>query len=351
MKNNILLYITFILFFISCKENKKEEFTDDDYKAFAANIMSQPKFYGEDIVKKITDTDFKIKTYYYDTRVIYAFIDKKLFDTQIKKFVIDIDSINIGQISGNSIWLGNHYINDSNQVLFKTDAKNLNIDRQKPIQIKFKDATYTTNLEDIHAFINMDNLIKGGIYAVDKKGVALVSHGSAVAKNDIKSLKDFALKLTEHAKTNEEKAQILLDFVTLEIEYNFDEAYAFLETIKRPNEILFTKNSDCSGKSILYASLLQQVGIDWCLAYYYRHINVGIAGNFNPKNPVKFNFKNKEYFIAETTAPASKIGEDEFKSKLNAQFIEYVHNPNRDKYIYNYKTKEPLEYATKTVVE
>lgn len=351
MKKIIACTILIATLIVSCKEKNKETYTDDDYKIFAATIMSQPKFYGNNIVKLLTGSDIKIKTVLYDKKTIYASIDKKSYANEIKKFVLNIDSVVVGQISGNSIWLGNFYINDSNQVLFKTPIRNLNIDRHKPIEINYTNATYTTNLEEIHCFIKMDNLIKGGIYAVDEKGVLIISHGSAVAKKNTESLKRFVEELTKNAKTNEEKAQKLLDFVTLEIEYNFDEAYGELETIKRPNEVLLTHNSDCSGKSILYASLLQQIDIDWCLVYYNKHLAVGVAGNFNPKKTAKINFKNKYYYIAETTAPLAKIGEDEYQSQLNAQFAQYVHNPNRDKYIYNYKTKKKLEYATKKVVE
>ena len=64
------------------------------------------------------------------------------------------------------------------------------------------------------------------------------------------------------ANNREAKIQRLVDFVSNEIQYDYSEAVGGRETLKRPNEVLFTRSGDCSNKTILLASLLEQIGED-----------------------------------------------------------------------------------------
>jgi len=66
--------------------------------------------------------------------------------------------------------------------------------------------------------------------------------------------------------------------------YNYSEAYEHAKVLKRPNEVLMTGNSDCSGLTILYASLLEQTEADYRLVYAPEHTTVAVAGNFPARN-------------------------------------------------------------------
>jgi len=79
-------------------------------------------------------------------------------------------------------------------------------------------------------------------------------------------------------------AQRLLDFVTEELDYDPSDAISGIEVLKRPNEVLMTKSSDCSGKVILYASLLEQTNIDYRLVYFDGHIAVAVEGEYGNRN-------------------------------------------------------------------
>lgn len=121
------------------------------------------------------------------------------------------------------------------------------------------------------------------------------------------------------------------------------EATSGYETIKRPDEILFTRNSDCSGKTILYASLLQQIDCKWCILYYDRHVCIGVAGKFQPENPAKISLDGETYYIAEITAPGTRIGEYCWEN-MKVEDVEFYQIPESGKEIIDYKTKQPLEF-------
>jgi transglutaminase-like putative cysteine protease len=148
-----------------------------------------------------------------------------------------------------------------NQVLrysFEMNARNLKIDTSKVIETKYNNATYHITIPQMVDFVTMKSNLRGGAFAVTPNGQTMISHGVAVAIKGEPSLSDLVNQLTDKTTSVEVNAQKLLDFVTNEIEYSNAEATSGGETIKRPDEILFTRNSDCSGKTILYASLLQQ---------------------------------------------------------------------------------------------
>lgn len=333
-----LLYTFILLLFASCNNKEKEKpLTYEDYQLHATNMIAQPRFSGDSMLYKMTGADAELERFYVDTKkIIFSCLYTKLDDV-LNKLAIHKDSVIVNRPLEEKL-------EQDARVSFEMNVRNFKIDTSKIIEIKYNHAIYKITIPQIVDFVTMKSNLRGGAFAVTPIGQTMISHGVAVAKKGEPSLTDLVNQLTDKTKSDEVNAQKLLDFVSNEIEYSTDEATNGGETIKRPDEILFTRNSDCSGKTILYASLLQQINAKWCILYYDKHVCIGVAGNFKPKNTSRISIDGVEYYIAETTAPNAKIGEDYWEGKLAADYLEFYHIPESGVDIIDYQTKKPLEF-------
>ncbi|MCB9032611.1 MAG: transglutaminase family protein [Chitinophagales bacterium] len=347
MFNKFLAIVFVCLSIIACKQEKTKQYSHYEYQMEAAAIMRQPKFYGDSIVSNLLGVNFQVLKVDYPNNAFYFSCSRKDFNTIAQKAFLHKDSIDFGDESGDYIWYGNLYILKEDKYLCRTSISNLNIDTAKLITSKFSNnIIYKINLAQIVTSIDMENQLRGGIFCITEDDNYIVNHSPPVIVKGEPTISKLAQAITKNKITFEDKVQALLDFVSYDIDYNFEEGYGNKEVIKRPCEILLTKNSDCSGKAILFASLLQQIDADWCFLYYPKHITVGVVGNFKTKHPITVNLKGKTYFIAETTDPMSIIGDEKFKSQLKKENIIYYQLPQKSDEIFNYKTKKPLPFVT-----
>ena len=87
---------------------------------------------------------------------------------------------------------------------------------------------------------------------------------------------------------------------------------------------------DCSSKSILLASLLEQINEDYLLVYYKDHITVAVRkGKFPNNNGLTFMREGETWLIAEATVPGFQIGETIVENKLIFKDVEYVQRPDK----------------------
>jgi hypothetical protein len=333
-----LFYIFVFFSFASCNNKEKEKpLTYEDYQYHAANMMAQPTFYGDSLLYKMTGADANLEMFYVDTKKIIFSCDKDNLNDVFSKLAINKDSIVIKQPNETKS-------QSDTKTFFEMTVSNLKIDTNKIIETKYNNSTYHITIPQMVDFVTMKSNLRGGAFAVTPDGETMISHGVAVSIKGEKSLTNLVNQLVDKTKSIELSAQTLLDFVTNEIEYSDAEATSGSETIKRPDEILFTRNSDCSGKTILYASLLQQTKAKWCILYYEKHVCVGVAGNFQTKNTSKISIDGIDYYLAETTAPNAKIGEDYWNGKLQSDYLEFYQIPENGADIIDYQTKLPLEF-------
>ncbi len=346
MKNTLLL-VTLALFY-AC--SKQEKMTEDPYAKMqmeAVNLIAQPTFSGDYMFYKLTSARAVLERYYVDTKQLYFTCDTADFNaSNLDKFVINRDSVTRAKEENGVLVLEDKRYNDPGRAFFKMSVSNFKIDSNRVIETKYEnDIKYRITLPQILDFTYLRSALGGGAIALTENNTHFMNHGSVVAKTGEPSLKDLVAQLTKDILTQEQKAQKLLDFVTKQIEYNKDEAESGYETIKRPDEVLFTKNSDCSGKTILYASLLQQLNIKWCLFYFEKHVCVGVAGNFTGNNQLKFKLKNTDYYLAEITDPNAIIGYDSWQGEMNEGNLEYYQVSETGSDIFDYQTNKPLDFV------
>jgi len=70
-----ILYILILLLFASCNNKEKEKpLIYEDYQYHAANMIAQPKFYGDSLLYKMTGADAHLEMFYVDTKKFFFFV-------------------------------------------------------------------------------------------------------------------------------------------------------------------------------------------------------------------------------------------------------------------------------------
>jgi len=339
----------------------------EDLQDSVLSYLGQPDFSGEGFWQKLSNTKTEIEIIDIPEGNIYFSISTKDYNIRMLNLIcVDSEKIKFGkaekskdfafsQEGQDRIILGNYRYYGANRYLFCLPIDNLKIDLSKKIRYQFGKIVYDISIPELHAFISNESVYGGYLTVLEgiENNIAMIfsNHGAFVAKKGEISLKKLASRITANAVSKESKTQKLLDFVTAEIEYNHAETLASAETLKRPNEILMTKKSDCSGKAILYASLLEQIGVDYRLLYIGEpsigHISVAVEGDYLNLNHLGFKLGTKRFSIAETTARGFQIGKSVpiiAKVKMRLSSVKYIQRPGENSKVYNVETGEALEF-------
>lgn len=148
--------------------------------------------------------------------------------------------------------------------------------------------------------------------------------------------------LSEKQKTQTDTAQVLLDFVTKSIKYTH---HGDLEIFMRPIDVLLAGEADCSGKVILYGSLLNQVNIPFLLVYLDGHITIGVGGKFSKNNGMFFLHEGDTYTLAETTAEGFEIGKSELIEPMETWHYKFLQKPGKTEKLFDLWRNDSLEFA------
>ncbi|MDD2266782.1 transglutaminase-like domain-containing protein [Sulfuricurvum sp.] len=141
-------------------------------------------------------------------------------------------------------------------------------------------------------------------------------------KGELTALAD---RLTQGCNGNDGcEAQKLFDYVT-HIPYRTD------YTSRNALEVIRTNWGDCDDKTNLFASLLNERGIDYRFVYVRHHVFVVVHIDDTSEIPflnARLRINGKDYYYAETTVDGSRIGE------FNGQFpysFEGIYDIKNDK--------------------
>lgn len=275
-----------------------------------ATYMGLPKFSGRDFAEKAMESDARFKLYDVDNNVIYFGSTKKPEDVLHS----------VSEQPERAKILGNQekrkLFDSYPGNIFSFPVADLRLDRNKVVTTDFGNVTYDISLAELSDLID-GRSICGSYEEVSTEmyvGIhGLTNHQFYMSKKGEPSLDRFTKRLINGVDTNEIKAQALLNFVTRKIRYDGSYTLGGPQKIKRANEVLMTKEADCSGKSTLYASLLEQANIDYYMMYFLPesgdgHMAIAVEGNFPDRNGLSFNINGKRYSIAETTMEGFRIG-------------------------------------------
>jgi hypothetical protein len=332
----------------SSDEARAEEIRDT-----TVMMLAQPTFSGEDFRQQVLGKGRLVKFVrsLKDAYFIFPADNDNEFQQFVGKYFIDPAKIDYAKSANGEDELGGYKIPAENGIkFFRTSLENIQIDPTQKLSFKLPDATYDVSLNELRNLVNNSELYGGKLIARtpgrrDEPQFVFANHGIMVAKPGEPSLERLVDELLKDVP-NDRNARIqrLVDFVSKDIEYSFVEASSG-ETLKRASETLMTRSGDCSNKTILLASLLEQIGEEYLLIYVPQHITVIVPqGDFPDDNKLDFTWNQKNWLIAETTLPGFQIGKTKVADSLRLTHINYVQDPKNADVIFDANSYEVLKF-------
>jgi hypothetical protein len=278
------------------------------------DYLSQPQFSGRDFLKQLTGVDGRFQMYDLDEEMIYISVpEKKFHDGEtLGKLTRHPEAVEFAKTVFEEQRLGDLRLDDLSQKFFRMPARTFRVDGDSTVETSYKDGIrYRATVAELTEYLHERSTFSGPDRLKSLDGRRPWNHGAFVSRPE-PSLTRFVRPMRKHSQ--DETAQSLLSFVTDDISYDILETLEDAQVLKRAPEVLLTKQGTCSGKTILFASLLEQVSADYLLAYmpgdrdHAGHIAVLVRGNFPNENGYQVTVFGKKYQYAETTTPGFRIG-------------------------------------------
>ncbi|MCC6329532.1 MAG: transglutaminase domain-containing protein [Acidobacteria bacterium] len=318
-------------------------------------LLAQPSFSGEEFREQILGKGRLIKYAWREKVAYFTFPEtpQEEFEQFLTVNFADLAKVTMGKVENGQVELDSYKMTPSpgSFRFFKTTTDNFKLKTDRSVTIPFNGVNYVASLDELRQLTN-NSLLYGGRLLTqvpersDQPHMVFANHAIMVAKPEEPTLKRLAAELLKDVPDNREaKIQRLVDFVSNEIEYSYTEATGSRETLKRANETLMTRSADCSNKTILLASLLEQINEEYILLYCPQHITVAVPqGNFVNENGLDFTWERKPWIIAETTAPGFQIGESRVAEPNRLTGVQYVQKPKNSDVIFDANSYEVLKF-------
>lgn len=326
------------------------------------SYLAQPGFAGERLAEQVLGPA-RLELLQLSDREIYFAVPQpdqtgQTFEAIIARFVIDPKRIVMAEDDGSGrLRLGRYSLqrSENKHYFFKTAIDNVKFDPQAVLEFHFVSAVYKFDMRELNDFVQNKSIFGGRMRArtgQSRGGLPIIfaNHGAFVARPEETSLHRFVGELTrdlpvEGEGLRELRVQRVLDFVSREITYDLREATYNFEMLKRPNEVLMTGVSDCSNKTILLGSLLEQLGEDYLFVYTPDHITVAVKqGGFPARNGLSLEWEGQTWLIAEGTMPGFRIGVDRVQEEEHLKQFKFVQRPRDRDVIFDLATGKQLSF-------
>jgi len=332
-----------------------KEIVAAEIKESVVLLLAQPTFSGDEFRIQLLGRG-RLEKYVWREKVAYFTYPEspeEEFQEFLAKYFADVARIEFGKLENGRVVLDSYKMNPSPAAtrFFKTSTDNFKLNTDQSVAFPFNGINYVASLDELRRLTN-NSLLYGGrlLTQVPERGdqphMVFANHAIMVSKPDEPTLKRLAADLLKDVGDDREaRIQRLVDFVSNEIEYSYTEAVGARETLKRASETLMTRSADCSNKTILLASLLEQINEEYLLLYCPRHITVAVPqGNFVNENGLDFTWNQKPWMIAETTAPGFQIGKSRVLEPNRLTSVQYVQNPKNSDVIFDANSYELLKF-------
>jgi hypothetical protein len=344
---------TAIYFYTKPIPESPEKARAEEIRNTTVLMLAQPTFSGEDFRQQILGKGRLVKFVrtLKDAYFIFPSDNDDEFQQFVGKYFVDPTKLEFAKAENGEDELGGYKIPAEGGIkFFRTSLENIQIDPDQRLNFKLADASYDVSLNELRNLANSSELYGGKLIArmpshQDGPQFVFANHGIMVAKPDEPSLKRLVDKLLDGVPNDRNsRIQRLVDFVSKDIEYSFVEASSG-ETLKRASETLMTRSGDCSNKTILLASLLEQIGEKYLLIYVPQHITVIVPqGDFPDDNKLDFTWDQKNWLIAETTLPGFQIGKTKVADSMRLTHVNYVQDPKNADVIFDANSYEVLKF-------
>ena len=263
---------------------------------------------------------------------------------RMESYVFDTNAIAWSRLKADSSYSIGAYRNrwsERQGCACKTDLENIKIDTSVVLTFPYQRATFQISLRELTKSLD-DRYIYGGKKVltdyVRSEEVRFYNHGALVTHKEEPSLARLTKILLEDIpqEHREERIQRLLDFVSDDIVYDDWEGRGERELLKRPTESLMYGKTDCGNKSILFASLLEQIDEKYLLVYSPEHLSVAVPlGKFSQENEHHFEWDDQIWVSCETTLPNFRIGVDRIQGYYTFETIRYLQQPDEERGLIN----------------
>jgi len=344
---------TAVYFYTKPVPRSSDDARAEEIRNTTVMMLAQPTFSGEEFRQQVLGKGRLVKFVrtLKDAYFIFPADNDDDFQQFVSKYFVDPAKLEFAKAENGEEELGGYRIPDENgQKFFRTSLENIQIDPDQQLSFKLADATYDVSLNELRNLANSSELYGGRLIARmpshrDEPQFVFANHGIMVAKPGEASLKRLVDQLLQGVPNDRNsRIQRLVDFVSKDIEYSFVEATTG-ETLKRASETLMTRSGDCSNKTILLASLLEQINEEYLLIYVPQHITVIVPqGDFPDDNKLDFTWNEKNWLIAETTLPGFQIGKTKVADSMRLTHINYVQDPKNADVIFDANSYEVLKF-------
>ena len=318
-------------------------------------LLAQPTFSGDEFRTQILGRG-RLEKYAWREKMAYFTYPESPepeFQEFLSKYFADPAKVEFGKLMNGRVVLGSYKMTPSPAAtrFFKSTTDNFRLNTEQSITIPYTGVNYVASLDELRR-LTSDSLLYGGRLITqaperkDQPVIVFANHAIMVSRPDEPTLKRLTDELLKDVGDDREaRIQRLVDFVSAEIAYSYTEAVGARETLKRANETLMTRSADCSNKTILLASMLEQIGEEYILLYCPRHITVAVPqGNFLNENGLDFTWNQKPWMIAETTAPGFQVGKSRVVDATRLTSVQYVQNPKNSDVIFDANSYEVLKF-------
>ncbi len=341
----VLLSVLLAIAFYSCKKEAVETKAQET----AIHYLFHPALISDTLSRILWHPDIDFRGLDQTKKLLYFIAKKQLKKSEMLQLLtIDSNLIEYAPCDSGICEFGGMRGKIDGYYAFRIPTKNLKVDTGKVLYYKYFETKmafpFTELMQELDTSY-FNNYLKAVNLSVYFEHPTFASNiGAYISKrNTDKAIKKLAEKITAGKSSNEEKAQALLQFVTNTITYSYEDLWYESEIVKRAHEVLLSGDGDCSAKTTLYASLLEQCAIPYCLLYFQNHVNVGVLGNFAEENGYIQTIKDKRYAIAETTSENFIIGKTKLSNDALIKKLLFYQMPSTSADIMDAKTHEPFQ--------
>lgn len=332
-----------------------KEIADAEIRENTVLLLAQPSFSGDEFRQQILGKGRLVKYAWREKTAYFTFPETshEEFEQFLTANFADVAKVTQGKLENGLVQLDSFKMTPSpeSQRFFKTTTDNFKLKTDQSVTIPFNGVDYVASLDELRRLTDNSRLYGGRLLTQvpersDQPHMVFANHAIMVAKPDEPTLKRLVAEILKDVPDNREaRIQRLVDFVSNEIAYSYTEATGSRETLKRANETLMTRSADCSNKTILLASLLEQINEEYILLYCPQHITVAVPqGGFANDNKLDFTWNQKPWVIAETTAPGFQIGKSRVVEPNRLTTVQYVQNPKNSDVIFDAHSYELLKF-------
>lgn len=343
---NVVLFLVVLFGVMGCgsESTTATDYDPESLSIFVAQYLAQPKFLNDDILEQLYGLKgAELTTYMVDEGQLYFTVsDKEERDRVSVQLCRTPSLVEWGEPYKGGIAVGSLVTYRPNVHFLRLPARELRVESSARVEVEYPGLTFWMTPPELADEIRNGTVYLGKKY-LEIRGKRYVNFSAYVAKPSTAPLKRLKKALTENVP-DDEIAQRLLDFVSAEIRYAEDEEAwsGGRQVVRKSSESVMTGEATCASKSVLYASLLEQAGIDYFLALYPRKSHAGIFVRSDAPAPNGYEIRvgEQRYLYAETTVSAYILGQTEIEGRFHpVQDLEFLCSPSRGVML-NAKTAE-----------